>query len=108
MRLVIRFRGRSGKLFVNGELFIYLFILFIFKISEICFYIYKTNVTDVDIVCIHVEMASFRVTIVCFWNGSIRESNGKVYYVGGRRRLFVCNSNMDLNEFKRFICSMLD
>ena len=52
-------------------------------------------------------MASFRVTIVCFWNGCIRESSGKVHYVGGRRKLFACNSNMDLNHFKRFICSKI-
>ena len=52
-------------------------------------------------------MASFRVTIVCFWNGSIRESSGKAHYVGGRRRMFACNSNMDLNEFKRFIYSKI-
>ena len=71
-------------------------------------YLYWHEVDDdVDFVCIHVEMASFRVTIVCFWNGSIRESSGKVHYVGGRRRLFACNSNMDLNEFKRLICSKI-
>ena len=64
-------------------------------------YLYGYEVDDdIDFVCIHVEMASFRVTIVCFWNGCIRESSGKVHYVGGRRRLFACNSNMDLNEFK--------
>ena len=50
-------------------------------------------------------MASFRVTIVCFRNGSIRESSNNVHYVEGRRRFFACNSNMDLNEFKCFICS---
>src|SRR5688572_17235240 len=52
-------------------------------------------------------MASFRVTILCFWNGSIRESSGNVDYVGGRRRLFACNSNMDLNQFKRLISSKI-
>ncbi|XP_057522046.1 uncharacterized protein LOC130802153 [Amaranthus tricolor] len=52
-------------------------------------------------------MTSFCVTIVCFWNGCIRESSGKVHYVGGRRKLFACNSNMDLNHFKRFICSKI-
>ncbi|XP_057526212.1 uncharacterized protein LOC130805456 [Amaranthus tricolor] len=52
-------------------------------------------------------MASFRVTIVCFWNGCIRENNGKVHYVGGRRKLFACNSNMDLNHFRRFISSKI-
>ena len=62
---------------------------------------------NVEFVCIHVEMKSFCVTIVCFWNGSFRESSGKVHYVGGRHRLFTCNSNMDLNEFKRFICSKI-
>ena len=53
------------------------------------------------------KMASFRVTIVCFWNGCIRENNGKVHYVGGRCKLFACNSNMDLNHFRRFICSKI-
>ncbi|CAO2841539.1 unnamed protein product [Amaranthus hypochondriacus] len=52
-------------------------------------------------------MASFRVTIVCFWNGSIRESSGNVDYVGGRRKLFACKSNMDLNDFKRLISSRI-
>ena len=71
-------------------------------------YLYGHEVDDdVDFVCIHVEMTSFRVIIVCFLNGSIRESSGKVHYVGGRRRLFACNSNMDSNQFKRFICSKI-
>ena len=71
-------------------------------------YLYLHEVdNDVDFVCIHVEMTSFRLTIVCFWNSSIRESSGNVHYVGGRRRLFACNSNMDLNEFKRLICSKI-
>ena len=52
-------------------------------------------------------MASFRVTVVCFWNGSIRSSGSNVKYVGGRRKLFACNSNMDLNEFKHLICSKI-
>ena len=52
-------------------------------------------------------MASFRVTIVCFWNGCIQENSGKVHYVGGRRKLFACNSNMDLNHFRRFISSKI-
>ena len=62
---------------------------------------------DVDFVRIVVEMASFRVTVVCFWNGSIRSSTSNVKYVGRRRKLFACNSNMDLNEFKHFICSKI-
>ena len=62
---------------------------------------------DVDFVRIVVEMASFRVTVVCFWNGSIRSSSSNVKYVGGRRKLFACNSNMDLNEFKHLICSKI-
>ena len=67
-------------------------------------YLYKHEVDDdVDFVCLNVE----NVTIVCFWNCCIRESSGKVHYVGGRRRLFSCNSNMDLNHFKRFICSKI-
>ena len=71
-------------------------------------YLYWHEVDDdVDFICIHIDIASFRVTIVCFWNGSIRESSGKVHYVRGRCRLFVCNSNMDLNQFKRFICSKI-
>ena len=45
--------------------------------------------------------------MVYFWNSSIRESSGKVHYVAGRGRLFACNTNMNLNEFKRFICSMI-
>ena len=61
---------------------------------------------DVDLLCIHVEM-TFRVMLVCFWNGLIRESSSNVHYVAGRRKLFVCNSNMDLNEFKLFICSKI-
>ena len=40
---------------------------------------------DVDCVRIHVEMALFRVTIVCFWNGLIRSSSSNVKYIGGRR-----------------------
>ncbi|XP_057536703.1 uncharacterized protein LOC130814600 [Amaranthus tricolor] len=52
-------------------------------------------------------MASFRVIVVCFWNGSIRSSSNNVKYVGGRRKLFACNSNMDLNEFKHLICSKI-
>ncbi|XP_057544261.1 uncharacterized protein LOC130823603 isoform X1 [Amaranthus tricolor] len=68
-------------------------------------YLYGYEVDDdVDFVCIHVKMTSFRVTIVCFWNSCIPESSGKVHYVGRRRRLFACHSNMDLNQFKRFIC----
>ncbi|XP_057538702.1 uncharacterized protein LOC130816111 [Amaranthus tricolor] len=59
---------------------------------------------DVDFVRIVVEIASFRVTIVCFWNGSIRSSSSNVKYVGGRRKLFACNPNIDLNEFKHLIC----
>ena len=43
-----------------------------------------------------------------FSYGCIRESSGKVHYVGGKRRLFACNSNMDLNQFKRFICSKIE
>ena len=71
-------------------------------------YLYRHEVDgDVDFVCIHVEMASFRLTIVSFWNGCIRESSGKVHYVGRRRRLFACNLNMDLNQFKRFIYSKI-
>ena len=54
--------------------------------------------------CVVVEMDSFRVTVVCFWNGSIRSTSNNVKYVGGRRKLFACNSYMDLNEFKHFIC----
>ena len=45
--------------------------------------------------------------VVCFWNGSIRSSSRHVKYVGGRRKLFACNSNMDLNEFKHLICSKI-
>ena len=52
-------------------------------------------------------MASFRVSIVCFWNGCIWESSDKVHYVGGRRKLFACNSNIDLNHFRRFISSKI-
>ena len=52
-------------------------------------------------------MTSFRVTIVCFWNGSIRESSGNVDYVGGRRKLFACKSNMELIDFKRLISSRI-
>ena len=52
-------------------------------------------------------MDSFRVTVVCFWNGSIRSTSNNVKYVGGRRKLFACNSYMDLNEFKHFICSRI-
>ena len=62
---------------------------------------------EVDFVCIHVEIASFRVTIACFWNGSIHTSGNKVTYVGGKRKLFECNSNMDLNEFKLLVCSKI-
>ena len=62
---------------------------------------------EVDFVCIHVEMASFRVTIACFWNGSIRTSGNKVTYVGGKRKLFACNSIMDLNEFKLLVRSKI-
>ena len=62
---------------------------------------------EVDFVCIHVEMASFRVTIACFWNGSIRTSGNKVTYVEGKSKLFSCNSNMDLNEFKLFVFSKI-
>ena len=62
---------------------------------------------EVDFVCIHVEIASFRVTIACFWNGSIHTSGNKVTYVGGKRTLFECNSNMDLNEFKLLVCSKI-
>ena len=46
-------------------------------------YLYWHEVdNDVYFVCIHVEMASFRVTIVCFWNGSIRESSGNFIMLG--------------------------
>jgi hypothetical protein len=62
---------------------------------------------DVDFVCIDVEMASPCVTIVCFWNGSIRESSCSVDYVGGKHKLFACKSNMDLNNFKRYISSRI-
>ena len=62
---------------------------------------------EVDFVCIHVERASFRETIACFWNVSIRTSGNKVTYVGGKRKLFACNSNMDLNEFKLLVCSKI-
>ena len=62
---------------------------------------------QVDFVCIHVEMASFCVTIACFWNGSIRTSGNKVTYVRGKRKLFACNSNMNLNEFKLLVCSKI-
>ena len=62
---------------------------------------------EVDFICIHVEMPSFRVLIVCFWNGSIRTSGNKVTYVGGKHKLFACNSNMDLNEFKLLVCSKI-
>ena len=54
---------------------------------------------DVDFVRIVVEMASFRVTVVCFLNDSIRSSSCNVKYVRGRHKLFACNSNMNLNEF---------
>ena len=44
-------------------------------------YLYSYELDDdVEFVCIHVEMESFRVTIVCFWNGSIRSSNSNVHY----------------------------
>ncbi len=54
-----------------------------------------------------VEMASFRVNVVCFWNGSIRSSSSNVKYVGGRRKMFGYNSHMDLSEFKLFISSKI-
>ena len=38
---------------------------------------------EFDIVCIHVEMASFRMIIACFCNGSIRTSGSNVTYGGG-------------------------
>ena len=60
---------------------------------------------EVDFVCIHVEMTSFCVTIACFLNGSICTSGNKVTYVGGKQKLFACNLNMDLNEFKLLVCS---
>ena len=47
------------------------------------------------------------MTVVCFWNGSIRSTSNNVKYVGGKRKLFACNSYMDLNEFKHFICSKI-
>ena len=62
---------------------------------------------EVIFVCIHVEMSSFRVTILCFRNGSIRTRGNNVTYVGGKCKLFACNSNMDLNEFKLLICSKI-
>ena len=62
---------------------------------------------EVDFVCIRVEITSFRVTIACFWKGSIRTSANKVTYVGGKRKLFACNLNMDLNEFKLLVCSKI-
>ena len=46
-------------------------------------YLYWHEVDDdVDFVCIHEKMASFRVTIICFWNGSIRESGGMFIMLG--------------------------
>ena len=62
---------------------------------------------EVVIVCIHVEMTLLRVTIACFWNGSIHTSGNNVTYVGDKHKLFACNSNMDLNEFKLLICSKI-
>ena len=53
---------------------------------------------DADFVRIVVEMASFRVIVLSFWNGSIRSSSSNVNYVGGRRKLFACNSNMETNK----------
>ncbi|XP_057533383.1 uncharacterized protein LOC130811201 [Amaranthus tricolor] len=52
-------------------------------------------------------MESYRVTILCFWNGAIQTSNKNVEYVGGKHKLFVCNSNMNLNELKLHICSKI-
>ena len=52
-------------------------------------------------------MASVRVTIACFWNVSIRTSGNKVTYVGGKNKLFACNSNMDLNEYELLVCSKI-
>jgi hypothetical protein len=52
-------------------------------------------------------MASFRVTIACFWNGEIRTSGSKVMYLGGKSKLFACNSNMGFNDFKRLVCSKI-
>ena len=54
---------------------------------------FECNVVDgdVDFVCILVRMASFRVTVVSFWNGSIQSSSSNVKYVVGRRKLFACN-----------------
>ena len=61
----------------------------------------------VHFVSILVEMTSFRVTIVCFWNGSIRTRDNNVTFVGGKRKLFAYKSNIDLNEFKLLVCSKI-
>ena len=40
MRLVIRFRERNGKLFVNGELFFFKFLKFVFIDLLLLFYLF--------------------------------------------------------------------
>ena len=69
-------------------------------------YLYGHEVDDdVDFVCIYVEMTSFRVFIVCFEMVVFGKVVAK--FITGKTQVIACNSNMDLNQFKRFICSKI-
>ena len=59
----------------------------------------------VDFICIFVENGIISCYYTMFYGmAQFEQVIRNVEYVGGKLKLFVCNSNMDLNELKFHIC----